>query len=180
MPGACCTAARQTVAPGEDQRLDFRRLLDCSFCQLNSFDCDRCPDVTDSAPELPLLCLVDTVPSQAAPCRPALRPIEASNSTADVTYIPMACGFLYLVAIIDWASRAVSGMAAVEHQRCELPRGGARGGAASVRKAADFQYRSGLHFHRRGFRRQACGGRRRDFDGWTRPFHGQRAGEITP
>ena len=22
-------------------------------------------------------------------------------------YIPMACGFLYLVAIIDWASRAV-------------------------------------------------------------------------
>ena len=26
---------------------------------------------------------------------------------ADVTYIPMACGFLYLVAIIDSASRAV-------------------------------------------------------------------------
>ena len=26
---------------------------------------------------------------------------------ADVTYIPMASGFLYLVAIIDWASRAV-------------------------------------------------------------------------
>ena len=26
---------------------------------------------------------------------------------ADVTYVPMACGFLYLVAIIDWASRAV-------------------------------------------------------------------------
>ena len=26
---------------------------------------------------------------------------------ADVTFIPMACGFLYLVVIIDWASRAV-------------------------------------------------------------------------
>ena len=26
---------------------------------------------------------------------------------ADITYIPMAKGFLYLVAIIDWASRAV-------------------------------------------------------------------------
>src|ERR1700680_3393882 len=26
---------------------------------------------------------------------------------ADVTYIPMSCGFLYLAAIIDWASRAV-------------------------------------------------------------------------
>src|SRR5580692_1052485 len=24
---------------------------------------------------------------------------------ADATYIPMACGFIYLVAIIDWASR---------------------------------------------------------------------------
>ena len=66
-----------------------------------------------------------------------------------------------------------SGMAAVEHQRCELLRGGAGGGAASVRKAADFQYRSGLHVHRRGFRRQARGGRRRDFDGRTRPLHGQ-------
>ena len=72
---------------------------------------------------------------------------------ADVTYIPMACGFLYLVAIIDWASRG-SGMAAVEHQRCELLHGGAGGGAASVRKAADFQCRSGLHFHRRGFHQQ--------------------------
>ena len=26
---------------------------------------------------------------------------------AEVTYVPMACGFLYRVAIIDWASRAV-------------------------------------------------------------------------
>jgi hypothetical protein len=33
-----------------------------------------------------------------------------------VTYFPMACGFLYLVAIIDWASRGGSGLAAVEHQ----------------------------------------------------------------
>jgi putative transposase len=26
---------------------------------------------------------------------------------ADITYIPIGCGFLYLVAVIDWASRAV-------------------------------------------------------------------------
>src|SRR6202043_2551578 len=26
---------------------------------------------------------------------------------SDITYIPMANGFLYLVAVIDWASRAV-------------------------------------------------------------------------
>jgi transposase InsO family protein len=31
---------------------------------------------------------------------------------ADITYIPMAKGFLYLVAIIDWASRAVLAWAA--------------------------------------------------------------------
>ena len=44
-----------------------------------------------------------------------------------------------------------SGMAAVEHQRCELLRGGAGGGAASVRKAADFQWPrrgSWRHFRR--------------------------------
>ena len=81
---------------------------------------------------------------------------------ADVTYIPMACGFLYLVAIS-------SGVAAVEHQRCQLLRGGAGGGAASVRKAADIQYRSGLHVHRRGFRRQARGGRRRYSDRSNNP-----------
>src|SRR5258707_11067783 len=35
--------------------------------------------------------------------------IEQPNHVwaADITYIPMAKGFLYLVAIIDWASRAV-------------------------------------------------------------------------
>lgn len=37
------------------------------------------------------------------------RTIERSNEVwcADVTYIPMARGFLYLVAIMDWASRKV-------------------------------------------------------------------------
>src|SRR5271163_3892354 len=115
--------------------------------------------------------------SKAAPghkiyptCWRGLKIVETNHVwAADVTYIPMACGFLYLVAIINWASRGGSGMAAVEHQRCEF----LRGGAASVRKAADFQYRSGLHFHRRGFHQQACDSRRRDFDGRTRPLHGQ-------
>ena len=39
-----------------------------------------------------------------------------------------------------------SGVAAVEHDRCGFCVGGAGGGAASARKAADFQYRSGLQF----------------------------------
>jgi putative transposase len=33
--------------------------------------------------------------------------MEKPAEGADITYIPMAHGFLYLVAIIDWASRAV-------------------------------------------------------------------------
>jgi putative transposase len=35
--------------------------------------------------------------------------IERANQVwcSDVTYIPMAKGFLYLVVIMDWASRAV-------------------------------------------------------------------------
>ena len=37
-----------------------------------------------------------------------LKIVESNHVwAADVTYIPMACGFLYLMAIIDWASRAV-------------------------------------------------------------------------
>ena len=53
------------------------------------------------------------------------------------------------------------------------PTDGRTGFLGRVRKAADFQYRSGPHFHRRGFHQQACDGRRRDFDGRTRPLHGQ-------
>ena len=37
-----------------------------------------------------------------------LKIVEPNNVwAADVTFIPMACGFLYLVVIIDWASQAV-------------------------------------------------------------------------
>jgi putative transposase len=44
--------------------------------------------------------------------------IERVNQVwcADVTYIPMARGFLYLVVIMDWAPHG-AGVAAVEHAR---------------------------------------------------------------
>ena len=42
-------------------------------------------------------------------------------------------------------------MAAVEHQRCEFLRGGAGGGAASVRKAADFNTDQGSTFTAEAF-----------------------------
>jgi putative transposase len=34
---------------------------------------------------------------------------------ADITYIPMRRGFLYLVAVMDWATRKRAGMAALQH-----------------------------------------------------------------
>src|SRR3979409_2318830 len=37
----------------------------------------------------------------------AARALWGMARASDITYIPMALGFLYLVAIIDWASRAV-------------------------------------------------------------------------
>ena len=58
--------------------------------------------------------------------------IERANHVwaADITYIPIGRGFLYLVAIIDWASRAVLRGGCRIRWTFLLP-GGARGGAAS-------------------------------------------------
>src|SRR5215510_8475716 len=41
------------------------------------------------------------------PAEPEPAPAKAGVWAADVTYIPMQHGFLYLVAIIDWATRRV-------------------------------------------------------------------------
>ena len=43
---------------------------------------------------------------------------------ADITYIPMARGFVYLVAVIDWYSRAGARLALVQHVGDDLLRGG--------------------------------------------------------
>jgi putative transposase len=93
---------------------------------------------------------------------------------ADITYIPMARGFLYLVAIISRRLRSNrpglgqprgSGLAAVEHDRQRILRRGAGGGVASTREAEDIQYRPGVSVHLGGFHRQARGGERGDFHG---------------
>src|SRR6516225_12396740 len=41
------------------------------------------------------------------PAEPEPAPAKAGVWAADVTYMPMQHGFLYLVAIIDWATRRV-------------------------------------------------------------------------
>ena len=74
---------------------------------------------------------------------------------ADVTYLPMARGFCYLVAIMDWASRRVLSCEALEHAgRLVLHRGAGRGSRA-LRRPGDLQHRPGLPVHLGGLHRPA-------------------------
>ena len=68
---------------------------------------------------------------------------------ADITYIPMARGFLYLVAIIDWASRAVLAWRLSNTIDTPLLRRGAGGGSGTPWKAAHIQHRSRRAVHQR-------------------------------
>ena len=92
---------------------------------------------------------------------------------ADVTFIPMACGFLYLVVIIDWASRAVLAWRLSNTNDASFCAAALEEALLRFGTPRIFNTDPGLHIHRRGFRRQARGDRRRDFDGRTRPLHGQ-------
>lgn len=84
--------------------------------------------------------------------------IERPNHVwcADVTYIPMRRGFLYLVAIMDWASRKVAGLAPVEHDGRRLLRRGAGGGAGPVRQARNLQHRPGQPVYVAGLHQRAA------------------------
>ena len=65
---------------------------------------------------------------------------------ADITYLPMSRGFLYLVAVMDWHSRYVVGLAAVQHPGIRLlPRGA--GGGPGHGPAGDVQHRAGEPVH---------------------------------
>ncbi len=89
--------------------------------------------------------------------------IERPNQVwaMDITYIPMARGFVYLAAVVDWFSRRVLCVAAVDHNgRRFLPRSRG-GGARPIRAAGNFQYRSRLAVHQRGLHRAAAGERDR-------------------
>jgi putative transposase len=67
--------------------------------------------------------------------------VERSNQVwcADITYLPMRRGFLYLVAIMDWFTRK-SGLAHLEHAGSRLLRRGAERGAPQVRPARDREH----------------------------------------
>ena len=93
---------------------------------------------------------------------------------ADITYIPMRRGFLYLVAVMDWATRRVLELAFVEHHGCGVLRRCVGGSTGAVWPAGHLQQRSGEPVHLatiyRGADRRWCA----DLDGRPRPVDGQR------
>ena len=59
---------------------------------------------------------------------------------ADITYVPVAQGFFYLVAVMDWATRPCAVLAAVEHDGRVVLRRSA-GPRAGLEGSGDPEYR---------------------------------------
>ena len=102
--------------------------------------------------------------------------IDRANQVwaTDITYIPMACGWVYLCAIVDWASRRVLSHRVSISMDSLVLRGGAGGGLRQVRAARDLQHRPGQPVHERGVHRGAEGAWRRDQHGRPRRLARQR------
>ena len=81
------------------------------------------------------------------------RAVERANEAwcADVTYIPLHRGFLYLVAIQDWASPEGAVVALVQHDGCLVLCGGPRGALAQYGPPAIFNTDQGSQFHQPEF-----------------------------
>src|SRR5258705_5827906 len=118
----------------------------------------------------------------------------------DITYIPMARGFVYLAVVLDWFSRRVLSWrlsitmeaafcvetlqdAMARHRKPEIfntDQGSQFTGQAftgchgSQRQAGDLQHRPGLAVHRSGLHRRACRQRHRDQHGRQGCLAGQR------
>ena len=92
---------------------------------------------------------------------------------SDITYIPMAHGFLYLVAIIDWASRAVLAWRLSNTMDTGFCVDALEEALARHGKPRIFNTDQGSQFTSAGLHRPARGGRGGDLDGRARPLHGQ-------
>ena len=73
---------------------------------------------------------------------------------ADITYIPMRRGFLYLVAIMDWASRKVLAWRLSNTMERRLLRRGSSRSLRLVRQARGLQHRPGQPVHELGLHRR--------------------------
>jgi len=92
---------------------------------------------------------------------------------ADVTYIPMRQGFLYLVAIMDWSTRAVLAWRLSNTMYPDFCVEALQEGAVALRNAGDLQHRPGEPVHQRRLHRRVEGGRRANLDGRPWPLDGQ-------
>ena len=99
--------------------------------------------------------------------------IERPNHVwaCDITYLPIGRGFLHLVAIIDWASRAVLSWRISNTMDVSFCLG-ALEDALAARQAGDFQHRPRLAIHQRRFHRRADFGRNQNLHGWPRALDG--------
>ena len=102
--------------------------------------------------------------------------IDRANQVwaADITYIPIGRGFLYLVAVIDWASRAVLAWRlsnTMDARFCidALEEALARFGTPEI-----FNTDQGCAVHLDCLHRQACGRRHPNLDGRAWALDGQR------
>ena len=91
---------------------------------------------------------------------------------ADVTYVPMRRGFLYLVAIMDWATRKVLAWRisnTLDADFCVE----ALKAALALRAAPNLQYRPGQPIHVLRLHERAARCRSEDQHGRARAVHGQ-------
>ena len=101
--------------------------------------------------------------------------IERPNHVwcVDITYIPVQRGFLYLVAVMDWASRFVLAWRlsnTLDASFCTdaLEEALARHGTPAI-----FNTDQGSQFTSFALHRAPAGARHPDLDGWQGPVHGQ-------
>ena len=92
---------------------------------------------------------------------------------ADITYVPIGQGFLYLVAIIDWASRAVLAWRLSNTMDTSFCVSALEEALARFGRPEIFNTDQGSQFTSAAFTRHAGRHRRQDLDGRSRALDGQ-------
>jgi putative transposase len=98
------------------------------------------------------------------------KPIDQPNQVwaADITYIPMRQGFLYLIAIIDWATRRVLSWRLSNTLTAGFCVEALSEALGRFGKPGIFQYRSGSAIHQRRVHPDPARSPDRDQHRWTR------------
>ncbi len=92
---------------------------------------------------------------------------------ADVTYLPMRRGFLYLVAIMDWASRKVLAWRLSNTMDAGFCVKALKDALARFGKPEIFNTDQGSQVHQQHLHRRSARGRDQDQHGWSGALDGQ-------